>query len=160
MLRTMLETPGRFPQYQFVIAGAASQDREFYLPFIKKVNVYLVVSSTYDLLSVAHAALVTSGTATLETALFNVPEVVCYKGNYISYSIAKRVIKLDYISLVNLIMDREVVKELIQGDFTADALEAELHKILATSKRDQLLTDYKLLKEKLGGEVARKKTEE
>src|SRR5699024_6424050 len=97
-----------------VIAGAPSQDREFYRPFIKIDNVDLVMDSTYDLLDVAHAALVTSGTATLETALFNVPEVVCYKGNWISYQIAKRIINLDFISLVNLIMDREVVKELIQ----------------------------------------------
>lgn len=160
MLSTMLEMPERFSDYQFVIAGAPSQAREFYEPFIKKDNVDLVVNCTYDLLSVAHAALVTSGTATLETALFNVPEVVCYKGNYISYSIAKSVIKLEYISLVNLIMDREVVKELIQGDFTADALEAELHNILETNKRDQLLADYKTLKEKLGGVGASKNTAE
>src|SRR5699024_2617909 len=126
MLSTMLEMPEAFEDYQFVIAGAPSQDREFYRPYIKKDNVDLVMDATYELLDVAHAALVTSGTATLETALFKVPEVVCYKGNYFSYLLAKRLIQLNYISLVNLIMDREVVKELIQGDFEASRLKAEL----------------------------------
>src|SRR5699024_792593 len=125
MLSTMLQMPDEFPDYQFVIAGAPSQDKEYYQPFIKKDNVKLVMNDTYSLLEFSHAALVTSGTATLETALFNVPEVVCYKGNWVSYQIAKRIIKLDFISLVNLIMDREVVTELIQGEFNAKNLKAE-----------------------------------
>ncbi|MDX1602258.1 MAG: lipid-A-disaccharide synthase, partial [Salinimicrobium sediminis] len=116
MLEIMLSVTDDFKDYQFVIAGAPSQEREFYKPFIKKKNVHLVMNKTYDVLEISTAALVTSGTATLETALLKVPEVVCYKGNFISYQIAKRVINLDYISLVNLIMDREVVKELIQDD--------------------------------------------
>lgn len=158
MLSTMLEMPDYFPQFQFVIAGAPSQEKSFYKPFIKKDNVDLVMNCTYDLLSVSHAALVTSGTATLETALFEVPEVVCYKGNYISYRIAKSVIKLDFISLVNLIMDREVVKELIQGDFTAENLKQELKKILDETNRQRIFDDYNELKEKLGGSGASAKT--
>jgi len=154
MLSTMLAMPEKFKDYQFVIAGAPSQDRSFYQPFIKKDNVDLVMDATYDLLGVAHAALVTSGTATLETALFNVPEVVCYKGNWVSYTIAKNVIKLNYISLVNLIMDREVVKELIQADFNAASLKSELEKILEPENRKRIFEDYKKLKEKLGGRGA------
>ncbi len=158
MLSTMLKVTKDFEDYQFVIAGAPSQDQEFYEPFLKKSNVFLIMNKTYDLLSVSSAALVTSGTATLETALFNVPEVVCYKGSRISYEIAKRVIKLNYISLVNLIMDKEVVKELIQHEFNVKNLKAELSKILNPEHRAQLFNDYKVLKEKLGGSGASKNT--
>ncbi len=160
MFATMLEMPERFPDYQFVIAGAPSQDEAFYRPFIKKDNVHLVMNATYDLLEVAHAALVTSGTATLETALFRVPEVVCYKGNWISYEIAKRIIKLDYISLVNLIMNRQVVTELIQHDFNVKRLQAELEAILDPGMRELLLEDYDLLRKKLGGSGASARTAE
>ena len=118
MLKIMLSVVDDYHQYQFVIAGAPSIDYEFYQQFIKEENVHFVSGKTYDLLSVSYAALVTSGTATLETALLNVPEVVCYKGSWLSYHIAKRIIKLKYISLVNLIMDKPVVTELIQGDLT------------------------------------------
>jgi lipid-A-disaccharide synthase len=103
------------------------------------------------LLQNSHAALVTSGTATLETALFNVPEVVCYKGSKISYEIAKRIIKVKYISLVNLIMDKMVVKELIQDELNPQNITKQLNEILEPNKRTQLLADYKLLKEMLGG---------
>ena len=98
--------------------------------------------------------MVTSGTATLETALFGIPQVVCYKGNWISYQIAKRIITLDYISLVNLIMKREVVKELIQNDLTTKNLKVELAKIVKGDERERMLADYKLLKQKLGGNGA------
>lgn len=158
MFSTMLKMPDHFPDYQFVIAGAPSQDRSFYEPYIKKDNVDLVMNSTYELLEVADAALVTSGTATLETALFNVPEVVCYKGNWISYQIALRVINLDFISLVNLIMDREVVKELIQGEFTVKNLKKELQKILAPETRNHIFKDYEALRQRLGGGGASQKT--
>jgi len=158
MLNLMLKMTSHFPEYQFVIAGAPGQEDEFYKSLIGNQQVNFIKNKTYDLLSVAHAALVTSGTATLETALFNVPEVVCYKGNFISYHIAKRIIKLNYISLVNLIMDREVVKELIQDEFNEKQLQVELEKILSTEKRKQILADYKELKEKLGGEGASEKT--
>lgn len=158
MLELMLKMTPHFPDYQFVIAGAPGQEDEFYQKFIGNQKVNFIKNKTYDLLSVAQAALVTSGTATLETALFNVPEVVCYKGNLISYHIAKRIVKLNYISLVNLIMDREVVKELIQDEFNEKQLQLELEKILSPEKRTEILADYQLLKKKLGGQGASEKT--
>lgn len=154
MLEMMLSVKKDFPDYQFVIAGAPSLPDEFYLPFLKGDKIEYVSNKTYTLLKHSHAALVTSGTATLETALFGIPQVVCYKGNWISYQIAKRIITLKYISLVNLIMDREVVKELIQNDLTTKNLKAELSKIVEGSERERILSDYKLLKEKLGGKGA------
>ena len=114
----MLSSVDDFQDYQFVIAGAPSQEFSFYEQFLTNKNVKFISNKTYDLLSIAVAALVTSGTATLETALFKVPEVVCYKGSWASYQIAKRVITLKYISLVNLIMDAQVVTELIQEEVT------------------------------------------
>ncbi|MDG3584069.1 lipid-A-disaccharide synthase [Galbibacter pacificus] len=154
MLSTMLSVVDDFTDYQFVIAGAPSQEYQFYEQFIGKANVNFVTGKTYDLLSVSKAALVTSGTATLETALFKVPEVVCYKGNWISYQIAKRIITLKYISLVNLIMDKEVVKELIQNDLTTKNLKTELHKILTPEIRERIFLDYFELEKKLGGKGA------
>lgn len=158
MLETMLSITDVFKEYQFVIAGAPSQEPEFYKPFIKKKNVHLVMNKTYDVLSLSTAALVTSGTATLETALFKVPEVVCYKGSSISYQIAKRIIKLDYISLVNLIMEKEVVKELIQNEFNTKSLKRELEKILIFENRKTIFGGYFELERKLGGAGASEKT--
>jgi len=158
MLEVMLSVTKDFKDYQFVIAGAPSQDAAFYSKFTKKQNVNLVMNRTYDILSLATAALVTSGTATLETALFKVPEVVCYKGSTISYQIAKRVINLEYISLVNLIMDKPVVKELIQGDFNTKTLKKELSIILDETNRQNLFLDYYDLEKKLGGAGASDKT--
>jgi lipid-A-disaccharide synthase len=109
-------------------------------------------------LSNATAALVTSGTATLETALFKVPEVVCYKGSWASYQIAKRIITLKYISLVNLIMDAEVVTELIQDNCNPKRIKEALLKILNTEHRKKLLADYEILEDKLGGIGASEKT--
>lgn len=160
MLEIMLSVTDDFPDHQFVIAGAPSQDESFYHQFIKGKNIRLVMNKTYDLLSVSTAALVTSGTATLETALFKVPEVICYKANSISYEIAKRVIKLDYISLVNLIMNREVVKELIQKELNTKNLQQELSKILEPSHRETMFEDYYELESKLGGQGASLKTAE
>lgn len=158
MLSVMLSVVGDFRDYQFVIAGAPSQEFSFYQTFLKNENVHFISNKTYDLLSISHAALVTSGTATLETALFKVPEVVCYKGGWISYQIAKRIITLKYISLVNLIMDREVVKELIQDDLNTKNLKIELTKILDTNNRKRIFEDYKELEMRLGGEGASAKT--
>ena len=158
MLSIMLSVVDDFPDYQFVIAGAPSQEYSFYEQFLTKSSVHFISNQTYDLLSVAHAALVTSGTATLETALFKVPEVVCYKGGWLSYQIAKRIITLKYISLVNLIMDKEVVKELIQGELNKKNLKKELNKILTAEYRQNLLKQYDLLEEKLGGKGASFKT--
>lgn len=154
MLEVMLSVVDDFPKYQFIIAGAPSQDASFYAPFIKKEGVHLVMNQTYDLLSHSNAALVTSGTATLETALFKIPEVVCYKGNAISYQIAKKVIKVDFISLVNLIMGKEVVKELIQNDFNPERLKEELTHITDDYNRAVLFLDYYDLEKKLGGKGA------
>ncbi|WP_109301584.1 lipid-A-disaccharide synthase [Aquimarina sp. AU474] len=158
MLEVMLTVVDDFPDYQFVIAGAPSQDASFYTPFIKKEGVHLVMNQTYDLLSLSNAALVTSGTATLETALFKVPEVVCYKGSYISYHIAKRVINLEYISLVNLIMNKPIVTELIQAEFNKKRLKEELTKIIDDYKRAVMFLDYYDLEKELGGKGASQKT--
>ena len=158
MLGVMLSLVDDFKDYQFVIAGAPSQDYEFYQGFIKKKNIKFISNRTYDLLSISTAALVTSGTATLETALFKVPQVVCYKANAISYQIAKRIITLKYISLVNLIMDREVVTELIQGDLNKKRLKKELTSILHPERREQLFLDYYELEKLLGGRGASENT--
>ncbi|MBA0883543.1 lipid-A-disaccharide synthase [Flavobacterium undicola] len=158
MLSVMLSVVDDFPDYQFVIAGAPSQEFAFYETFITNKNIKFISNKTYDLLKNAHAALVTSGTATLETALFKVPEVVCYKGNSISYQIAKRIITLKYISLVNLIMDEEVVTELIQDNCNTKTIKKELNKILDPEYRKNLLAKYDVLEQKLGGAGASEKT--
>lgn len=161
MLPIMLKVAPKYPNYQFVIAGAPSQNAEVYAPFTQANNVHVVFGKTYNLLQQSTAALVTSGTATLETALFQVPEVVCYKGSWISYMIAKQLIKIKYISLVNLIMDQEVVKELIQGELNTKNITTELDAILPNgNKRAPLLKAYQQLKEKLGGTGASANTAE
>ncbi|MGV8946185.1 MAG: lipid-A-disaccharide synthase [Lutibacter sp.] len=160
MLSVMLKIVDKFPDFQFVIAGAPSHDFEFYKPFIIKDNVKFVPNKTHDLLSVSYAAIVTSGTATLETALFKIPQIVCYKTSRASYEIGKRLVKLKFISLVNLIMDKEVVKELIQDDFNAKKLELELHKILDGYQRAIMFMEYYDLEKKLGGKGASKKAAE
>jgi lipid-A-disaccharide synthase len=144
----MLEVSKSFPGHQFVVAKAPGVEESFYDDLLKPYsNVSYVSNQTYSLLSQADAALVTSGTATLETALFAVPEVVCYKGSPISYQIAKRVIKVKYISLVNLIMDKLVVKELIQQELTVENLKRELQELLFSEERKkQLQKDYADLK--------------
>jgi len=158
MLEVMLSIAEDFKDHQFIIAGAPSLEASFYAPFIKKNNVHLLLNKTYDLLSMSSAALVTSGTATLETALFKVPQVVCYRGNRISYEIAKRVINLKYISLVNLILDKPVVTELIQTDLTTKRLKEELNHILDDYHRAVLFLEYYDLENKLGGKGASEKT--
>lgn len=158
MLRVMLSIADDFSDYQFVIAGAPSQEESFYAQFIDIDNVHLLLNKTYDLLSLSTAALVTSGTATLETALYKVPQVVCYKGNRISYEIGKRVIKLKYISLVNLILDKPAVTELIQNEFNSKRLKEELTRILEDYQRAVLFLDYYDLENMLGGKGASEKT--
>lgn len=160
MLQVMLSVVEDFPDYQFVIAGAPSQEFSFYQQFLKGQNIKFISNKTYDLLGFSFAAMVTSGTATLETALFKVPEVVCYKGSFISYQIAKRIITLKYISLVNLIMDEEVVTELIQEKLNHENLKIELAKLLDINHRANLLEKYNILEQKLGGEGASKNTAE
>lgn len=158
MLDVMLSITSSFKDYQFVIAGAPSQDYSFYQSIIQAKDIAFVPNKTYDLLSISFAALVTSGTATLETALFKVPQVVCYKANSISYQIAKRIITLKFISLVNLIMDREVVTELIQKKLNKKQLTHELKAILKPEKREQLFLDYFELEQTLGGKGASETT--
>ncbi|TWO33303.1 lipid-A-disaccharide synthase [Seonamhaeicola sediminis] len=158
MLSVMLSLVDDFKEYQFVVGGAPSQEYSFYEQFIKTNNVKFITNKTYDLLSVSYAALVTSGTATLETALFKVPQVVCYKGSAISYHIAKRIITLKFISLVNLVMDKEVVTELIQNDFNKKQLKKEFIAILDTKNRKRIFEDYYELEKALGGKGASQKT--
>jgi lipid-A-disaccharide synthase len=151
MLPTMLEVSSKIKNYQFVIAGV-EHHRNLYASLTEKFNVKMVFHQTYDLLANSYAAMVTSGTATLETALFNVPEVVCYNGNYISYLIARNLIKgIKFISLVNLIADKEVVKELIQQEMNTKTLLHELQLLLGdTPRRQQILENYHILQQLLG----------
>ena len=157
-LPVMLATAIHFPAYNFIVAKAPGIEDEYYNSFLSAhTNVSVVSDQTYSILNQAKAALVTSGTATLETALFEVPEVVCYKGNEISYQIAKRLIKLKFICLVNLIMDKEVVKELIQNDLTVENLKYELNELLTNeAKQQQIKKDYTDLKNLLsqGGDAS------
>ena len=159
-LPVMLEATKSFPGYQFVVAKASSLDDAYYAPMLKDYNnVATVRNETYNLLSVSVAAIVTSGTATLETALFGVPQVVCYKGSPISYQIAKRLLKIKYISLVNLIMDKKVVTELIQHEMNAANIIEELNLLLQDeNKKRQLHNDYSDLRHLLqqGGNASAK----
>ncbi|MBC7426054.1 MAG: lipid-A-disaccharide synthase [Bacteroidia bacterium] len=151
ILPVMLSVVDLFPQYQFVIAGNASLAVEQYSSLDPEGKVPVVTGQTYDLISNAEAALVCSGTATLETALLNCPEVVCYKFSAISYMIGKMVVKLDYISLVNLIMNRLVVTELIQNELTTKNLKRELENITSNAvKRKDMLISYAALRIKVG----------
>lgn len=175
MLPVMLKVKKEFPEYRFVIAGAPSQSLEFYKSVTDfsvlsieeserreksgSHSVEIVFGQTYSLLRNSYAAIVTSGTATLETALHNVPEVVCYKGSTISYFIAKQLVKVKYISLVNLVMDREIVRELIQDEMNPRLITEELHKLLGP-KREEMLQHYTELKMKLGGTGASARTAE
>lgn len=147
-LPIMLQVSREFPDYQFVVAQAPGLDQDFYHHMLAGYpNVASVANQTYALLTTAKAACVTSGTATLETALFGVPEVVCYKGSPVSYQIARRLIRVKYISLVNLIMDRPIVKELIQDELTPQNLRRELDDLLHNpTRRTQLEKDYRELK--------------
>lgn len=150
-LPIMLAASKNFPGYQFIVAKAPSIEDDFYENFIEDyTNVKMIANDTYSLLMKSVAALVTSGTATLETALFGVPEIVCYKASNISYQIAKRLIKLKFICLVNLIMNREVVKELIQNDLTPKKITVELKRILSDpGKKERMQEDYAQLKKLL-----------
>lgn len=154
MLPTMIGVAKGFPNEKFEIAAAPAIDTSFYEQFSLPDHVKVVSGVTHNIMQRAKAAMVTSGTATLETALFNTPEVVCYKGSYISYLLAKQLIKVKYISLVNLIMDREVVKELIQGDFTVQNGTVELKQLLNGEENSVLKSDYKELRKLLGGSGA------
>jgi len=143
ILPDMLAMVNEFPNHQFVLAGTKNLPKEIYQELIGDKNVELVFDKTYDILHQSEAALVASGTATLETALLNIPQVVCYKANPVSYNIAKRLVTIKFISLVNLIMDREIVRELIQDELNPAQLKLGLTNILkGGSKRAQMLQDY------------------
>jgi lipid-A-disaccharide synthase len=152
-LPLMLSVVTEFNDYQFVIAGAPARSKEYYDPFLTSDNVHLILNDTYNLLNNSHSALVTSGTATLETALFKVPQVVCYKSSAFSYRIAKILIgnRIKFISLVNLIIGEEIVTELIQSELTEFNLTKELGVVVSTEGRGKMLKEYKLLEEKCGG---------
>ncbi|MBK8044976.1 MAG: lipid-A-disaccharide synthase [Haliscomenobacter sp.] len=154
MLPAYLAVIPQFPGYQFVIAGAPSIPEAFYHHLLDqsggREQAKLLTGQTYQILSHAHAALVTSGTATLETALYQVPEVVCYKGNPLSFLIARRLVNVRFISLVNLILDRLIVTELIQQECTTERIASELKRLLDPSRREEVQADYAQLIQALG----------
>jgi lipid-A-disaccharide synthase len=155
MLAPMAATAVHFPEYQFVIAGTGAHSPDYYHSFMGNNPLPIVYGQTYDLLRNSVAAFVTSGTATLETALIGTPQVVCYKAGFLSYHIAKRLIDIKYISLVNLIMDAEVVKELIQHEFDVEQLITGLKNLTQNSEmRKNILKNYAILQHKLGGSGA------
>jgi len=157
MLPKMLSVVDHFPDCQFVIGASTSISDEFYRPFLTNKNVSMVREQTYNLFNLSDAGLVTSGTATLEAALFGLPEVVCYRGSAISIAIARRLIKIKFISLVNLIMDKEVVKELIQSDLNTKNLVKQLKLILNPVYTEKLHHNYTELRQNLGGSGASEK---
>ena len=157
MLPLMVQISYEFTDYQFVIAGAPNRKRLFYENYIKDSSVAFIPNKTYDLLSISNAALVTSGTATLETALFKVPQVVCYETSALTYFVGKLLVRnLKYFSLVNLIMDAPIVAELLQENFNKVLLTKELEAILDPKKRVAIFENYLELEEKLGGKGASK----
>ena len=156
-LPIMLDAVKSLKNYQIVIAGAPNQTAKMYEEF-EAQGCKIIFGQTYDLLSNSEAAIVTSGTATLETAILNIPEVVCYKGSWISYFIARSLIKINYISLVNLIMDQQIVKELIQGECNSFKIREELDLLLNDKNyREAMLSNFEIMREKLGGQGASKK---
>ncbi len=152
IFKVMLSIIPEYPQHQFVVAGVSTLPKELYTKIIGNAPVRLFFNETYKILQIADAAVVTSGTATLETALFKVPQVVCYKANYISYLIARQLARVNYISLVNLILNKPIVKELLQAELNTRTLKAELDKILVSeSIRQNMRNQYEELAKMLGG---------
>jgi lipid-A-disaccharide synthase len=159
MLGLMMSQVYEFPDYQFVIGAVSNLPKELYARWQSIFPVKIVMDDAYNLLSVADAALVTSGTATLETALFNIPQVVCYKGGWAAYQVYKRMIRVPFVSLVNLIAGREVVKELLQNDLTKENLFTELSKItINQTTRQNQLDGYAEIKNILGEKGASERT--
>lgn len=159
LMPLMVQIAPRFPSYQFVVAGAPNFSEEYYLQFFDKQTLPVVFDATYDLLSNSAAAIVASGTATLETAILRIPEVVVYKANTLSVWIARKLVKIKYISLVNLIMDDLVVKELIQDDYNEHVLSQELSRLLYDIPyREKMLDNYEVLNNRLGEVGASERT--
>jgi len=148
-LPKMVSVIKHFPDYQFVIAGSSNVDEALYEPY--KESAKLVIDKTYNVLNNAEAALVTSGTATLETALFEVPQVVCYKPGLVTYHLLKRIISIKYICMVNLVLDKMAVQELIEGDLNENKMRKELLKTLQEPQRSTIINDYHELRKRLGG---------
>lgn len=160
MLKIMLEVTKRFKDYQFVVAGSTNLDKKHYDPLLK-YNIQVVFNQTYELMNYAVAGIIKSGTSTLESALFNLPQVVCYKGGGLSFQIAKLLVHVKYISLPNLILDKPIIKELVQKELTSENIGNELNELLNNQiYRKQILDDYKILKEQLGGAGASKRLAE
>lgn len=159
MLPVMLDAMEGFKELQPIIAAAPAIDMSFYKEITGDAeNIKIIQGKTYSILHNAYLALVTSGTATLETALFNVPEVVCYKGNQVSYQIARKLVDVKYISLVNLIMDKQVVTELIQHEMSSINIKAEIEKLCDELVREKMISDFIELKKLLGGSGASKRS--
>ena len=158
MFSIMLDVVDEFKEYQFVIAGTTNLPKEAYQPALDR-NVKVVFNQTYALMHHAHAGIIKSGTSTLESALFRLPQVVCYKGGAVSYAIARMVVgdRVKYIALPNLIMDKPVVKELIQSDLTTANLKEELNRIISGKAREEMLLEYDALIALLGNSGASKK---
>lgn len=150
ILPVMLESARSFPDHQIVIAGMKNLGLPFYEPFMESGRVHVTFDQTYDLLNNAAAAAVASGTATLETALFDVPQVVCYETSWLTYVIAKNLVNIKFISLVNLIYGKEVIKELIQSDMKAAKITEELRRLLSGDKGELLKKQYSELRHLLG----------
>ncbi|MBC8464072.1 MAG: lipid-A-disaccharide synthase [Bacteroidetes bacterium] len=160
MLPLMMEVAEQFADYQFIIAGAPSISNAFYRSVTGESYIPIATGKTYEVLKGARAALITSGTATLEAAILQVPQVVCYKTSAISYQIGKRLVKVPFISLVNLIMNKKLVSELVQGDFNKKRLTKELDFILKKENRKSLVEEYKVLIQKLGSQGASQRAAE
>ncbi len=151
ILPQMIKVAKYFPEFQFILAGVRNLPDDLYLKILGDEPVRLIKEKTYEILSIADAALVKSGTATLEAALLGIPQVVCYKGDFFSMLVSWILIRVKYVSLVNLIMDSEVVKELLQYELNEKNIIRELKSILpGGEKREKMMSDYQLLKEKLG----------
>ena len=156
-LPIMMEVAKSFENYQFIIAGAPSITQDYYRSITKDSYIPILSNQTHALLKECKAAIVTSGTATLEAAILNVPQVVCYKTSAVSYFLGKLLVKVKFIALVNLICDKEVVKELIQDDFNSKNLVNELHQLLNKSNKSRILKDYEGLMNLMGDEGASKR---
>lgn len=157
-LPVMLSVIDYFPDYQFVITGAPSIEKEYYDGFLGDLKIPVLFNQTYDVLEFSHSAIITSGTASVETALFNIPQVVCYKTAALTFILAKLLVKVKYISLVNLILNRPAICELIQNDLNHDNLLIELKAINEGSKRDDILKNYSEFNKLLGGPGASQRT--
>lgn len=151
MLPLYIAASKHFPNHEFIVTGMSIHGTAYYEKYLSGSNCKLSMDATYEVLKKSNAALVTSGTATLETALLRVPQVVCYKGNFISYFIGRMLVKVPFISIVNLVCEKQVVKELIQYEANETQIVSELNKILQPDIRSLILKEYEMLWQKLGG---------